>query len=147
MALDERYDLRSEDLHKVRNSAFTPPMKRLPRILKINIAALAAVLVIVAAFLIIAFNVKKSDKIYPNIYTLGVRVGGLTREEAAKAIAESGFDKYAGKSIKVHFEGFDNADFAITSEELGITIDPMSFTKAPYEYGRGGSLSATPSLT
>lgn len=140
MALDERYDLRSEDVHDMPKAAYTPPIKRLPRLLKVNIAVLISVLVIIAAFLIFAFRVKESDKIYPNIYTLGVKVGGLTREEAAKAIADSGFDKYAGKSINVRFEGFENADFTITSDELGITLDPMSFTQAPFEYGRGGNL-------
>jgi len=141
MALDERrYDLRSEDVHDLPKAAFTPPIKRLPRLIKINIAVLASVLVLLAAFLIFAFRLRESDKIYPNIYTLGVKVGGLTREEAAKAIAESGFDRYAGKSIKVRFEGINNSEFTITAEDLGITLDPMKYTQAPYEYGRNGNL-------
>jgi len=139
MALDERTDLRSEDLHGMTKAAFVPPVRRLSRMFKINIALLAAILVFAAVFLILAFKAKHSDKIYPNVYTLGINVGGMTREEAAKAIADSGFDKYAGKSINVRFEGYEDAGFTISSDELGITLDPANYTLAPYEYGRGGN--------
>lgn len=140
MALDERNNLRSEDLHYAKAAASLPPLRRMPRVLKVNILLLGALLIVFAAFLILAFNVKNSDKIYPNIYTLGVKVGGMTRDEAAKAIADSGFDKYAGKFINVHFEGYESAGFTLSSDELGITLDPMDYTLSPFEYGRRGNL-------
>jgi len=138
MGLDEKADLRSEDLHDMAKAASTPPVRPLSRMLIVNIVLLGIVTIIAAVFLILAFKAKHSDKIYPNVYTLGVNVGGMTREDAAEAIAASGFDKYADKSINVHFEGYEIADFTLSSDELGLTLDPMNYTLAPYEYGRGG---------
>lgn len=81
-----------------------------------------------------------SVTVYPNISAFGVKLGGMTLEEAAAALEASARNEYTGSELKVVFP----ADITLTieAEAAGLTVDPEKEALKIYSFGRGGSFIA-----
>ena len=105
-------------------------------LLPILVVMLAAVGVL-GATLVRANRIAALDTIFPNISVNGVDVGGMTVEEAVKALEDGGADPYKGASVKVIFTEEKSID--ITAAELGLNSDVRAAAEMAWCYGRDGS--------
>ena len=101
------------------------------------LAIMLAAVVGLGATLVRANQVAAMDTIYPNVSVNGVDVGGLTVEEAALKLAESGADPYQDASVKVIFT--EDKSLVITAAELGLGGDVTVPAQAAWAHGRSGS--------
>ena len=112
------------------NSAW---MKWLLPILGVMLAAVC----VLGAALIRADRIAALDTIFPNVSVNGIDVGGMTVDEAVKALEDGGADPYRGASVKVLFP--EDKSLVITAEELGLRSDVSAAAQMAWSYGRTGS--------
>ena len=86
----------------------------------------------------LGFYVKKLDTVYPNVWAEGIKLSGLTLEDARQTLISAGYESNAdGVFATVKFP--DNSSFTISGEEVGLSQDASDAAVAAYEYGRGGT--------
>lgn len=112
----------------------SPAKKRfaLPKWAKaIFVYAISIVLIIVAIFG--GYSVVFADQIYPRVAVAGVTLGGLTKEKAKAALAESLTNK---KLTPIILTTENNDSFTIKPEEVDATINVEQSVEAAYSVGR-----------
>ena len=97
---------------------------------------------IVALILSLGFYVKNLDTVFPNVWAEGIKLSGLTFEEARQTLISEGYESNAqGVSATVIFP--DGDSFTITGEDAGLALDAEDAATAAFQYGRGGSFLAS----
>lgn len=87
-------------------------------------------------FLVLAFQLWFSGRIFPGVQVAGINVGGLTSAEAAEQIAAGLTFPQQGRILLQ-----DNQNVWLASpQELGLFLDPGASAAAAYRAGRQGGL-------
>ena len=108
-------------------------------LIPMTVLLLAGVFLLGAGF-VYADRVAKIDTIYPNVSVNGVAVGGMTVEEAARALGDAP-DRYTNAAVTVNFSTGDSV--TVTAQELGLqAVDGADFARMAYSYGRDGTMLA-----
>ena len=87
-----------------------------------------------------AVAVNASDAIYPHVQVQGIEVGGMTVEDAAKALDAAGYNSYAGEAVTVNLPA--GQTLSVTAQEAGVALDPTQAAQRAYVIGREGNLFA-----
>jgi len=110
-------------------------LSRLGRILTTVFAVVATVaLATVIGFSLYAYG--HQDRIYQGVSVGGVDLSGMTRTEATDALSQ-GYAAYLNTPLTLTYNG---ENYAITSNQLGISVDTTATIDRALEYGRTGSL-------
>lgn len=109
---------------------------KLPGNKTVLIAALA-VLVIVIAGVAGGAILGHTDVIHPGMVLGDVELGGMTKNEAAAALAAAGWESRDFGSVKVELPAGNS--FTIGADEAGLTMDCKEAAEAAYDFGHSGS--------
>jgi len=92
-----------------------------------------------AAFVVsLGFYVDSLDTVFPNVWADGIKLSGMTLQEATRALVDEGYERNAeGISATVVFP--DSSGFTITGEDAGLSLDAREAAIAAFEFGRDGS--------
>lgn len=106
----------------------------------IIIAALILALLVVSAAALGA-HVAGLETVFPRVSVSGVEVGGMTKDEAALAIDESGVYGHSEEAVSVTIPigSAEGSVLTLTAEEAGVAVSPEYAATLAYEYGRDGS--------
>lgn len=115
-------------------------MTRKEKVTLICLASVTAVLLIAAFVMIAAMVTAPSDdgRILKGVEAAGVKLGGMTVEEAAVALEAAVGDRYSTQSMYVEVLG---EKIRLSPAYTGAQLDFRSVAQAAYEYGRTGSRS------
>lgn len=113
----------------------TPATQRILRRLASRVLTGIAILAIIFVVALVGFRMLYGGKVYPAISTAGVALGGMTRDEAAQAIA-SRTDQLATDSVLFTFGG---ETFRPQLADLGVTFDTQRTLDDAFSYGRESS--------
>ena len=98
----------------------------------------AIIVVLAAGTATAGYFINKLDTIYPNVTAGGIDLSGMTVAEAARALAEAGYENNVSNvAVTVNFP--DGGKLTITGDESGLGLNADAAANAAYEYGRGGS--------
>lgn len=109
-----------------------PWLLRLP-MLALTGSILFGMVMILAAT---AHQVNYDGLIYPGVSSYGVSLGGLTRDQAADALAKQ--YTYGAKAIFTFRDG--SQTWSMTAADLGVKFDPKLTVEQAYQVGRGNGL-------
>ena len=93
---------------------------------------------IIALFLSLGFYVKNLDTVYPNVWAEGIKLSGLTLEEAKQALIDGGYESNA-KGVFATIVFPDASMFTISGEEVGLSLNADEAAQTIYAFGRGVS--------
>lgn len=113
-----------------------PLPKRISLWLPMMAVALLGGALVVAVFVILAFQLLYLDRVYPGITIAGIDVGSKTRAGVAEAIAGLSHEKMR-RPLTIHIE---NNQWTFTGQELGVRLDVDATTTAAFQLGRQGNL-------
>jgi len=83
--------------------------------------------------------VDKLETVLPDVWVDGIKLSGMTLEEATQALIDAGYESNASNvSATIIFP--DDSGFTITGDEVGFALDAREAAQAAYGYGREGSL-------
>ena len=107
--------------------------------------AFVIILILVIAFATLTISlgiyVQSLDVVWPNVWADGVKLSGMTLEEARLMLVSEGYESNAeGVAATVTFP--DGSAFTITGDEAGFSFNAEDAAVAAYEYGRGVSFFA-----
>ena len=101
-----------------------------------SVALLVMILSIVAGIWWFLDYTEDDGRIYPNVYALGVDLGGKTPEEAAAAIEEAIADTFPVQSMTVQLP---DTTLTFSPADTGAGVDVEQLVQEAYAYGRSGS--------
>lgn len=105
---------------------------------KAILAAVLAIVLLAAAAVATGVIAGRSDTIHPNLTLDGIAIGGMTVDEAEKALADGGWEARDNGSVLVKLPaGFE---FTVTAEEAGLTMDSREAAEAAYAFGHSGAV-------
>ncbi len=114
---------------------------------KKNLWILAVCFVLVCAFCtltVLALNVSKYDKIYPNITCEGIEVGGLSKEEAVEKLNKEYLPKFNEKEYVINLYDWklEKVEKSVTlkASDIDALPDIDLVVKAAYQHARGSDL-------
>lgn len=108
--------------------------------LKIGIACLTVVLVAAVAGGVYLYKVSQDDGlIFNNVYAAGVNLGGMTQEEAEKALHEATDDTYTQQSMVIELQ---DRKLELKPEDTKAKLDVKALATAAQNYGRDGNMFA-----
>ena len=107
--------------------------KRLSRGKLAAIISGSAVMVIIIALVICAALVNNVKTVYPGVYFNGVSLSGMTRDEVASQLKNSG---YGSGTIKAEVEFPDGSVISVEGKDIGITDDAEKMADLAVEYGK-----------
>lgn len=119
----------------------TPTMKKNRKIVLVSLISLALVVIIGLAVTVSYFfggSMGDDGLILQNVTVAGVNLGGMTREEAAKALHNATDLTYTSLDMVVILP---DTTLTFTPTQTGAVLDVDAAVEAAYEYGRTGSLS------
>ncbi len=93
----------------------------------------SAVMVIIIALVICAALVNNVKTVYPGVYFNGVSLSGMTRDEVASQLKNSG---YGAGTIKAEVEFPDGSVISVEGKDIGITDDAEKMADLAVEYGK-----------
>ena len=131
----------SDNFDKLRNNSISEPQKAAPRRSAFKRVLLTLVIIVCALALIVCgvavwgYKVSVDEHILPNVYVGGVYVGGMTREEADKALADAGVDALAGESLAVSLPA--GAGFWVDYLRAGAVMTRGEAVEQAYALGHG----------
>lgn len=133
-------DNEPEDTGSAEAPAATPTMVKNRKIALISIitAALIVVAGIIFAVSYMFGGIGDDGLILDNVVVGGVDLGGMTREEAAKALHAATDLTYTGKDMVVILP---DTTLVFTPTQTGAVLNVDAAVEAAYEYGRTGSLA------
>ena len=104
--------------------------------------ALIIVLILLIAFatltISLGFYVKSLDIVLPNVWADGVKLSGMTLEEARRTLIDEGYESNAdGVAATITFP--DGTGFTITGAEAGFSFSAEDAAVAAYEFGKDGT--------
>ena len=104
------------------------------------VIALCAVVVVAAAGAAAGgYYVKGLDTIYPNVTVAGTDLGGMTKEQAAEALADSPYSD-SSDSIRCTVSLPDKSRLEVSGRDVGLAMPAEKIADIAYEYGRDGGL-------
>lgn len=118
----------------------TPTIERNKKIRIIAICC-AALVALAGIFGIVWFLLSggiDDGKILSNVTVAGVNLGGMTKEEATRALYNATAYTYTGQDMVVELP---EGTVVLTPADTGATLDVEAAVNAAYDYGRVGSLS------
>lgn len=96
---------------------------------------IVAVIVIVVAVVVIAGIIANgTDAIFPGVSVDGVKVGGMSVEEAKDALEKGGFTAAANDAVVVRLT--DDVDVSVTVDDAGLAISSEEAAQLAMNYGR-----------
>lgn len=101
----------------------------------VTIAVLSVVILALVA-LGIGIVAGRSQSIHPNLTLDGISVGGMTVDEAEKALSDGGWEARDDGNLLVKLPA--GYEFTVTAEEAGLTMDCREAAEAAYAYGHSG---------
>ena len=101
-----------------------------------SVAMLVMILSIIAGIWWFLDYTEDDGRIYPNVYALGVDLGGKTPEEAAAAIEEAIADTFPVQSMTVQLP---DTTLTFSPADTGAGVDVEQLVQEAYAYGRSGS--------
>ena len=114
---------------------------------KRNLWVLTVCFVLVCAFsalTVLALNVSKYDKIYPNISCEGIDVGGLSKEEAVEKLNKEYLSKFEEKEYTVNLYDWklENVEKSVSlkASDIDAVPDVELVVKAAYQHARSSGL-------
>ena len=110
----------------------------------LKIAGIILAVFIAAACISLSFAAKhivELDTIYPNVTLNGVKLGGLTLEEAEAKLEESGAYDKGASAVTISFS--DDCQTTISAEDCNLTVDMKEAAELAYHYGRQGGIFST----
>ena len=93
---------------------------------------------ITALVVSLGFYVDSLDTVYPNVWADGIRLSGMTLEEATRALKDAGYENNA-KNVSATVTFPDESGFTITGEEVGFSQSAEEAALAAFEFGREGT--------
>lgn len=117
--------------NEMKESQTSPRRRHFGRVFK-----LVRWLVVVAILVIVSFELVYAGKIYPGVTMDGVEVGGMTKDEAKKAL-DTRVDEFLVRSLAV---SYGNTTLRIPVKDLGVKYDKAKAMDLAWNYGRQGSL-------
>ena len=118
--------------------SFGKIMKALRYFLLVVAAGLAAVLIADIAFLGTAMTYLREGRMAYGLTMGGRNIGGMTREEAAKEVAQGAKKALAGDALVLSLNGGEKT-FSYSAEEVGLAADMDAMLDSAYQTGRSGS--------
>ena len=114
------------------------PAKRRTAARTLSIIAAILLVGVIAVVLSLGFYVKSLGTVFPNVWAEGVKLSGMTFEEARRELIAMGYENTAdGVSATIVYP--DGSSFSITGDEAGFSQNAEDAAKAAYDYGRGGA--------
>lgn len=105
---------------------------------KILIIVLAVLVLAAASGGFFGYKLTKSDKIFPKITAGQTEIGGLTKEEALKALESAGWDSSAQTPLEVTLPG--GVKFDVNPMSSGLVRNAETVVNAAYSYGHSGNI-------
>ena len=99
---------------------------------------LLVIVLLVAATAVTGVIAGRSSTIHPNLELNGIPVGGMTVDEAEKALQEGGWEAQDSGSVLVKLPA--GYEFTVTADEAGLTMNCREAAEAAYAYGHSGDL-------
>lgn len=112
--------------------AYNPWLVRLPLLFLGGSVLLALVL----GIFLIAFQMRFADKIVPGVWSQGINLGGMTREEAIRAL-EAAFT-YPDQAVFTFRDG--DRFWQMTAGELGVAFDAEATVNQAFAAGHTGDM-------
>ncbi len=107
-----------------------------PRV--IALAVVAGVLVLIVGFVVgMGIYVNNCDTIYPNVTVSGIKVGGMTYDQAHMTLTAA--DISIPEGIEATAVLTDEVSVKVTSEDAGLASSVTEFVDEAYSYGRDGN--------
>jgi len=105
---------------------------------KMTIAAIAVTTVLVIGLAVILIisgdnSVEKYEGIYPNVFSVGVDLSGMSQEEAAEAIRAESQTYFVQNKVTIHY---GNESLPVYASEVGMKLDAEATAAAAFAYGR-----------
>lgn len=130
-----RRERRRQEREERRNS---PEAKARRTKLKIGFLIVALILVFASLGITVgAYRVSKGDKIFPKIYVDDIHIGGMTKDEALKALEDAGWNETISYALRVKLPA--DVSFKLDMVKAGAVLSPESAVEAAYAYGHGGN--------
>ena len=98
--------------------------------------ALALILTVVGIFAADSPETGDNDRILNNVMIAGVNVGGMTREEAVRAVEQATAHTYSRQDMVVNISG---TRILLSPQDTGASLDVKAAVDAAYSYGRTGT--------
>jgi len=93
---------------------------------------------LLALVLSLGFYVSSLDTVFPNVWADGIKLSGMTLQEATEALITEGYESNAEDvSATVSFP--DGESFTIYGDDVGFSLNAEEAALAAFEFGRGGS--------
>lgn len=108
------------------------------RVIAICCAALVVLAGIVGAVWFLFSGGIDDGKILPNVTVAGVNLGGMTKQEATRALYNATAYTYTGQDMVVELP---EGTVVLTAANTGAVLDVEAAVEAAYNYGREGSMS------
>lgn len=108
-----------------------------------GIAAAALVLVIVLGLLISGMALRGGETIFPNVCVAGVNLGGMDREEAARALEEALEATRQERTLTVQLP---DRKLVFEADETNIPLNPEELADKAMAYGRSAGLLRIPGI-
>ncbi len=120
--------------HLQRSQALTLRRRQLKQRAQIMMSGLLVVLILLAAggLWFMSMERRYQQRIYPNVFILGVNVGGLQPAEAETALKEH-YRLFIGVPVILNFEG---KSWRVSGEELGLNMHIEESVQKAYQIGR-----------
>jgi len=126
-----QYDNKSNDKRK-------PSPKKKSPVKTALIILLIITLGFTALFISLGFYVESLDTIFPNVWADGIKVSGMTVEEATQALLDAGYEENAeGIAATMIFP--DGSSFTVTGAEAGMSLNATEAANKIFEFGREGT--------
>ena len=101
---------------------------------------LVILMIIIISFALITvslgFYVRNLDTVFPNVWADGIRLAGMTLEEASQTLIEQGYESNA-EDVSATVVFSDGESFTIFGDEAGFSLDAREAAAAAFEFGRG----------
>lgn len=88
------------------------------------------------AVFFVGVQLRHAERIYPNVYALGVNLGGMTLEEAHSAL--DGRFSYGANTVFTFRDG--DKFWQMTASELGVSFDLEATVQTAFDVGHGANL-------
>ena len=118
----------------------TPSIEKNRKIRLVAICCAALVLlggIFCAAWFLLSGGID-DGKILPNVTVAGVNLGGMTKQEATRALYNATAYTYTGQDMIVELP---EGQVVLSAANTGVTLDVEAAVDAAYDYGRVGSAS------
>gem|GEM_PF-734145 len=117
-----------------RNGAKTAPVEK-SHSKTIIVILLVIIVGFSALFVSLGFYVGSLDTVFPNVWADGIKVSGMTLEEATQALIDAGYERNAeGISVTIVFP--DETNFSVSGNDVGLALNASEAALTAFEFGR-----------